>query len=95
MAHVFEELGLTTMWRSSLDVKLLCTTSPTSVRVINKPIRSSEIPMADRYDAKIKVEPPRYMAHVFEELGLTTMWRSSLDVKLLCAQRFVRLKEES
>ncbi|OQE15071.1 hypothetical protein PENFLA_c034G08597 [Penicillium flavigenum] len=35
--------------------------------------------------------PARYMAHVFEELGLTTMWRSSLDVKLLCAQRFVRL----
>lgn len=33
----------------------------------------------------------RYMAHVLEELGLTTMWRSSLDVKLLCAQRFVRL----
>ncbi|CAI7626776.1 unnamed protein product [Penicillium viridicatum] len=35
--------------------------------------------------------PARYMAHVLEELGLTTMWRSSLDVKLLCAQRFVRL----
>jgi MFS family permease len=31
------------------------------------------------------------MAHVLEELGLITMWRSSLDVKLLCAQRFVRL----
>ncbi|OQE01623.1 hypothetical protein PENVUL_c042G05720 [Penicillium vulpinum] len=35
--------------------------------------------------------PTRYMAHVLEELGLRTMWRSSLDVKLLCAQRFVRL----
>lgn len=35
--------------------------------------------------------PARYLAHALEELGLTTMWRSSLDVKLLCAQRFVRL----
>jgi MFS family permease len=33
----------------------------------------------------------RYLAHALQELGLTTMWRSSLDVKLLCAQRFVRL----
>lgn len=33
----------------------------------------------------------RYIAHALEELGLTTMWKSSLDVKLLCAQRFVRL----
>lgn len=28
---------------------------------------------------------------ILGELGLVTMWRSSLDVKLLCAQRFVRL----
>lgn len=33
----------------------------------------------------------RYIGHVLEELGLITMWKSSLDVKLLCAQRFVRL----
>ncbi|KAJ5582691.1 Major facilitator superfamily domain general substrate transporter [Penicillium sp. DV-2018c] len=33
----------------------------------------------------------RSLVNVLEELGLTTMWRSSLDVKLLCAQRFVRL----
>ncbi|KAJ5130212.1 uncharacterized protein N7515_006251 [Penicillium bovifimosum] len=33
----------------------------------------------------------RSLANVLDELGLTTMWRSSLDVKLLCAQRFVRL----
>lgn len=33
----------------------------------------------------------RYMSNALEELGLATMWRSSLDVKLLCAQRFVRL----
>jgi predicted MFS family arabinose efflux permease len=33
----------------------------------------------------------RYIGHVLEELGLLTMWKSSLDVKLLCAQRFVRL----
>lgn len=38
--------------------KKLITTSPTSVRVINKPMRSSEIPMADRYDARIRVDPP-------------------------------------
>ncbi|KAJ5774684.1 hypothetical protein N7457_009580 [Penicillium paradoxum] len=38
-----------------------------------------------------QARPSRYMAHVLEELGLATMWRSSLDVKLLCAQRFVRL----
>jgi predicted MFS family arabinose efflux permease len=35
--------------------------------------------------------PARYIGHVLEELGLITMWQSSLDVKLLCAQRFVRL----
>ncbi|CAG8248750.1 unnamed protein product [Penicillium salamii] len=35
--------------------------------------------------------PARYIGHALEELGLTTMWHSSLDVKLLCAQRFVRL----
>ncbi|KAJ5337125.1 uncharacterized protein N7506_005147 [Penicillium brevicompactum] len=35
--------------------------------------------------------PVRYIAHALAELGLTTMWHSSLDVKLLCAQRFVRL----
>jgi predicted MFS family arabinose efflux permease len=33
----------------------------------------------------------RYIGHALEELGLITMWKSSLDVKLLCAQRFVRL----
>ncbi|KAJ5101436.1 hypothetical protein NUU61_003658 [Penicillium alfredii] len=36
-------------------------------------------------------ESRRLVAHVLNELGLVTMWRSSLDVKLLCAQRFVRL----
>lgn len=28
---------------------------------------------------------------ILDELGLVTLWRSSLDVKLLCAQRFVRM----
>ncbi|EAW12117.1 putative MFS transporter [Aspergillus clavatus NRRL 1] len=28
---------------------------------------------------------------IFQELGLVSLWQSSLDVKLLCAQRFVRL----
>mgnify|MGYP001077238594 CR=1 FL=1 len=28
---------------------------------------------------------------ILGELGLVTMWRSSLDVKLLCFQRFVRM----
>ena len=35
--------------------------------------------------------PVRVIAHFLEEVGLVTMWHSSLDVKLLCAQRFVRL----
>lgn len=35
--------------------------------------------------------PARVIGHALEELGLVTMWRSSLDVKFLCAQRFVRL----
>ncbi|KAJ6111561.1 hypothetical protein N7523_007622 [Penicillium sp. IBT 18751x] len=35
--------------------------------------------------------PVRIIAHFLEEVGLVTMWHSSLDVKLLCAQRFVRL----
>lgn len=35
--------------------------------------------------------PVRVVARFLEEVGLVTMWQSSLDVKLLCAQRFVRL----
>lgn len=35
--------------------------------------------------------PVRVVARFLEEIGLVTMWQSSLDVKLLCAQRFVRL----
>lgn len=35
--------------------------------------------------------PVRVVAHFLEEVGLVTMWHSSFDVKLLCAQRFVRL----
>lgn len=35
--------------------------------------------------------PTRILAGILDELGLRTVWRSSLDVKLLCAQRFVRL----
>lgn len=35
--------------------------------------------------------PPRLWTRALEELGLVTLWRSSRDVKLLCAQRFVRL----
>ncbi|KAM0091262.1 hypothetical protein ACP6JD_005350 [Aspergillus fumigatus] len=31
------------------------------------------------------------MARVLGELGLLTLWHSSLDVKVLCAQRFIRL----
>lgn len=31
------------------------------------------------------------LANILTELGLITIWQSSLDVKLLCAQRFVRL----
>jgi MFS family permease len=31
------------------------------------------------------------VTNALNELGLITMWNSTLDVKLLCAQRFVRL----
>jgi predicted MFS family arabinose efflux permease len=33
----------------------------------------------------------RLPARILHELGLATMWRAPRDVKLLCAQRFVRL----
>jgi MFS family permease len=33
----------------------------------------------------------RYLTHVLEELGLASMYKSPLDTKLLCFQRFVRL----
>ena len=33
----------------------------------------------------------RLPTKILHELGLLSLWRSSLDVKLLCAQRFVRL----
>lgn len=32
-----------------------------------------------------------FLSNALAELGLTTIWQSSRDVKLLCAQRFVRL----
>ncbi|KAJ5667897.1 uncharacterized protein N7477_006467 [Penicillium maclennaniae] len=38
--------------------------------------------------------PVRIIAHFLEEVGLVTMWHSSLDVKLLCAQRFVRIADD-
>lgn len=31
------------------------------------------------------------LANILDELGLSTVWKSSLDVKFLCAQRFIRL----
>ena len=33
----------------------------------------------------------RYLRKVLEELGLISLWSSTLDTKLLCLQRFVRL----
>jgi predicted MFS family arabinose efflux permease len=33
----------------------------------------------------------RYLRKVLEELGLVSLWSSTLDTKLLCLQRFVRL----
>ena len=35
--------------------------------------------------------PARALASALNELGLVTMWRAPRNVKLLCAQRFVRL----
>lgn len=34
---------------------------------------------------------PKSLVKVLEELGLVSLWSSTLDTKLLCAQRFVRL----
>jgi MFS family permease len=33
----------------------------------------------------------RYLTKFLEELGLVSLYKSSIDTKLLCAQRFVRL----
>ncbi|CAG8982313.1 hypothetical protein HYALB_00005313 [Hymenoscyphus albidus] len=33
----------------------------------------------------------RYLFHALEELGLISLWGSDINVKILCAQRFVRL----
>ena len=33
----------------------------------------------------------KYLVKVLEELGLVSLWSSSVDTKLLCIQRFVRL----
>lgn len=35
--------------------------------------------------------PPKFFGRVLEELGLISIFNSSLDTKLLCIQRFVRL----
>jgi len=34
---------------------------------------------------------PRLLTGALEELGLVSLWKSSMDTKLLCAQRFVRM----
>jgi hypothetical protein len=36
-------------------------------------------------------KPVKYLTRVLEELGLVSMYKSPLDTKLLCFQRFVRL----
>jgi len=36
-------------------------------------------------------KPVRYLTRLLEELGLVSIYKSPLDVKLLCIQRFVRL----
>ena len=33
----------------------------------------------------------KFVFKVIEELGLVSLWKSTLDIKLLCTQRFVRL----
>ena len=33
----------------------------------------------------------KYLVKVLEELGLVSLWSSTIDTKLLCIQRFVRL----
>jgi hypothetical protein len=47
----------------------------------------------DNFDnmSGIWTRPRRALAHALDEIGVLTMWRSAGDVKLLCAQRFVRL----
>jgi len=34
---------------------------------------------------------PIFLARLFEEIGLMSLWSSTLDTKLLCMQRFARL----
>lgn len=46
-------------------------------------------PLASMDDPPPK--PVKYLSRVLEELGLVSMYKSPLDTKLLCLQRFVRL----
>lgn len=38
----------------------------------------------------LPAEGPTYLRRVLEEIGIVTLSRASLDIKLLCIQRFVR-----
>jgi len=48
-------------------------------------------PVAATMDDATPPKPIKFLARVFEELGLLTIYRSPIDTKLLCFQRFVRL----
>lgn len=54
-----------------------------------KPLQRSHLSSGHQH--QIMASPPRLWTRALEELGLVTLWRSSRDIKLLCAQRFVRL----
>jgi predicted MFS family arabinose efflux permease len=47
--------------------------------------------MATKHIAHLSAMTTKYTVKVLEELGLVSLWKSTIDTKLLCIQRFVRL----
>lgn len=47
--------------------------------------------MADDSAPSIQQKPLKWASYILEEIGLTALWKSARDTKILCFQRFVRL----
>lgn len=47
--------------------------------------------MDDPAEGRARSKPTTLLVRVFEELGVVSVYKSPLDTKLLCLQRFVRL----
>lgn len=47
--------------------------------------------MATKHIAHLSEMTTKYTVKILEELGLVSLWKSTIDTKLLCIQRFVRL----